>query len=188
YPTLTMNDDSLEDIERGIAMVGERTGHGAQARRLLASIDAQIAAVRARLEGTRPRSVVMLVGHQPTVAVGHGSYLDDLLRLAGGDNIADVVPQGWPHLSLEYIIAMRPQVILDGQMGSDASSPAGFWSRYPEIPAVRNRRVFGYPQDPVLHPGPRVGQTLEILARLIHPERFAAPGDTPAQPVSKDER
>jgi iron complex transport system substrate-binding protein len=169
-------------------MVGERTGHAAQARRLLASIDAQIAAVRARLEGVRPRSVVMLVGHQPTVAVGHGSYLDDLLRLAGGDNIADVVPQGWPHLSLEYIIAMRPEVILDGQMGSDASTPVGFWSRYPEIPAVHERRVFGYPQDPVLHPGPRVGQTLEILARLIHPERFATPGDSRPQPVSKDDR
>lgn len=184
YPTMTVGDESLEDIERGIAMVGERTGRAAAARRLLASINAQVAAVRARLRGVRPRSVVMLVGHQPTVAVGRGNYLDDLLRLAGGDNIADPIRQGWPHVSLEYIIAMRPEVILDGQMGTDALTPAGFWARYPEVPAVRDRRVFGYPDDPVLHPGPRVGQTLEILARLIHPERFAAPNDLqpPAAP------
>jgi ABC-type Fe3+-hydroxamate transport system substrate-binding protein len=68
---------------------------------------------------------------------------------------------------------MRPEVILDGQMGNDPRGPARFWWRYPSIPAVRERRVFGYPNDPTLHPGPRVSQTLELLARLIHPEAFA---------------
>ena len=72
---------------------------------------------------------------------------------------------------------MRPEVILDGAMGTDANTPSGFWSDYPTIPAVRDHRVFGYPQDPMLHPGPRVWQSLEILARLIHPEAFA-PSDT----------
>ena len=45
-------------------------------------------------------------------------------------------------MSLEYIIALTPDVILDGQMGSDPHSPAGFGSRYPDIPAARNRRIF----------------------------------------------
>ncbi len=188
YGTMTVNDDSLAGIERSIALIGARTGHAAAARRLLASINARIDAVRARLQGVAPRTVVMLVGHQPTVAVGRGTFLDDLLRLAGADNIADLAPQSWPHLSLEYIIAMRPKVILDGQMGSNASTPAGFWSRYPTIPAVRDHRVFGYPDDPVLHPGPRVAQTLEILARLIHPERFIG-ADGSAQDITrKDDR
>jgi cobalamin transport system substrate-binding protein len=117
----------------------------------------------------------MLVGHQPIVAVGRGTYLDGLLHLAGGDNIADRSDQGWPHLSLEYIIAMRPEVILDGAMGSDARTPSGFWARFPNVPAVRDRRVYGYPQDPILQPGPRIWQSLEILARRIHPEAFVAP-------------
>lgn len=173
YPTLTIDDDTLDGIERGIALIGARTGRRWAARELLGSIRARIEAVRTRLRGVRPRSVVMLVGHQPIVAVGRGTFLDDLLRLARADNIADRAPQSWPRLSLEYIIAMRPAVILDGQMGNDATTPAGFWSRYHSIPAVRDHRVFGYPQDPVLHPGPRVGQSLELLARLIHPEAFA---------------
>jgi iron complex transport system substrate-binding protein len=188
YATMTVDDDSLAGIMRSIELVGARTGRAEAAHRLLASINARIGAVRARLKGVKPRTVVMLVGHQPTVAVGRGTYLDDLLRLAGADNIAELAPQSWPHLSLEYIIAMRPEVILDGQMGSDASTPAGFWSRYPTIPAVRDHRVFGYPEDPVLHPGPRVGETLEILARLIHPERFAATGALQPSTVRKDDR
>lgn len=188
YATMTVDDDSLAGIEQSIESVGVRTGHAEAARRLLATIDARIDTVRARLKDVQPRTVVMLVGHQPTVAVGRGTFLDDLLRLAGADNIADLARQSWPHLSLEYIIAMRPEVILDGQMGSDAGTPGGFWSRYPTIPAVRDHRVFGYPDDPVLHPGPRVAQTLEILARRIHPERFAAADDSQPGGARKDDR
>ncbi|HVB78667.1 MAG TPA: ABC transporter substrate-binding protein [Candidatus Binataceae bacterium] len=174
YPTLTVDDNSLDGIERSITLIGARTGEPEAARRLLGAIQAHIEEVHTRLEGTSPRTVVMLVGHQPMVAVGRGTFLDDLLRLAGGDNIADLARQNWPQLSLEYIIAMRPEVILDGAMGSDANTPAGFWARYPTIPAVRDHRVFGYAQDPMLHPGPRVWQSLRILARRIHPEAFAA--------------
>ena len=67
---------------------------------------------------------------------------------------------------------MRPEVIIDGQMGTDPQSPTRFWDAYPTIPAVRNHRVVGYPEDPTLHPGPRVGATLEMIAKLIHPEAW----------------
>jgi iron complex transport system substrate-binding protein len=173
YPTMTVNDSSLDGIEQSITLIGERTAQAQAARRLLGAIQAHLDEVRARLKNTRPRTVVMLVGHQPMVAVGRGTFLDDLLHLAGAHNIADLSPQAWPRLSIEYIVAMRPEVILDGEMGNDATTPAGFWARYPTIPAVRDHRVFGYPQDPMLHPGPRVWQSLEILARRIHPEAFA---------------
>jgi iron complex transport system substrate-binding protein len=173
YPTMTVNDSSLYGIEQSITLIGERTAQDQAARRLLGAIQAHLDEVRARLKNTRPRTVVMLVGHQPMVAVGRGTFLDDLLHLAGAHNIADLSPQAWPRLSIEYIVAMRPEVILDGEMGNDATTPAGFWARYPTIPAVRDHRVFGYPQDPMLHPGPRVWQSLEILARRIHPEAFA---------------
>ena len=178
YPTMTVNDDSLDGIDQSIALIGARIGEEESARRLLGAIQAHIDEVHARLAGTKPRTVVMLVGHQPMVAVGRGTFLDDLIHLAGGDNIADLAAQSWPRLSIEYIIAMRPEVILDGAMGSDANTPAGFWARYPTIPAVRDHHVFGYPQDPMLHPGPRVWQSLEILARRIHPEAFAAASNT----------
>jgi cobalamin transport system substrate-binding protein len=182
FPTLMVRDDSLEGIQNGIARIGERIGRADSARRLLARIRTHTAAVRARLKGVVPRPVLMVVGHQPMVAVGRGTYLDELLKIAHAVNIADRSPESWPRLSVEYIIAMSPQVILDGQMGSDPESPGSFWARYPTIPAVKNRRVCGYPQDPVLHPGPRVWQSLEILASLIHPNAWRSSAD--ANPAS----
>ena len=171
--TLMVDDGSVAAIEASIQKIGDAVGQPHAARDLVAQIRSRINGLEERLSAVQPRRVLMVVGHQPLVAVGPGTYLDELLALARARNIADLSAQSWPRLSLEYIIASRPEVILDGQMGTDPHAPARFWARYQSIPAVRQRRVFGYPDDPTLHPGPRVPQTLELIARLIHPEAFA---------------
>jgi iron complex transport system substrate-binding protein len=173
YPVLLVSDDSLDEIESSIETVGARIDRKPEARRIVAQIESQIAAVRQRLANVKPRRALMLVGHQPIVAVGAGTYLDQLMRIARADNIGAAAGEQWPHLSIEYIIAMRPEVVLDGSMGSDQSSSSEFWKRYPQIPAVRDNRVLGYAEDPMLHAGPRVGDSLEIIARMIHPEAWA---------------
>ncbi|HEY6393852.1 MAG TPA: helical backbone metal receptor [Candidatus Binataceae bacterium] len=175
YPFLMISDDSVEQIEKSIEAIGARIGRAEQARESIDRIHRQIESVRERLTNSRDERVLMLVGHQPMIAVGRGTYLDDLLKLARADNIAAVSPETWPRLSVEYIIAMHPDVILDGQMGDDPASPAKYWQRYATIPAVQNHRVYGYPQDPVLHPGPRIGASLEVIAQMIHPGAWQRP-------------
>ncbi len=157
YPVLLVRDGSLEEIDNSIEAVGARIGREAEAHHLVAQIRAQIAAVRERLATAKSERALML---------------DELLQIAHAENIAAAANEEWPHLSMEYIIAMRPEVILDGSMGNDPSSSSNFWEKYPTIPAVRERRVFGYPENPILHSGPRVGQSLEMIARMIHPEAW----------------
>jgi len=178
--TLLSGDSSLEEIERSILSIGNRVGRRRDAQRLLDEIHARMKRVTHRLEGAPQVAVLMVVGHEPMVAVGADNYLGELIVLARGDNIASQSAQAWPRLSMEYIIAMRPQVILDGQMGSETAAPAGFWSKYATIPAVREHRVYGYPIDPILHPGPRVWQSLEIIAARLHP-RVMNPPDAVTQ-------
>jgi iron complex transport system substrate-binding protein len=179
YRTLMVDDNSIAGIEASIRTVGDAIGRAREAQALLDRTQLKMEAIEERLRGVSERSVLMVVGHQPMVAVGTGTYLDELLTMARATNIAASAAQAWPRLSIEYIIATRPEVILDGQMGSDPGSPSSFWAKYPTIPAVRAHRVVGYPEDPTLHPGPRIVQTLEILARLIHPEAFAREPDAP---------
>lgn len=176
---LLVNDDSLSGIDQSIQKIGAATGHAVQSRELLNSMHLRMRAIVQRLKGAPPCKVLMVVGHDPLVAVG-GGYLEQLLRMADCVNIGAGLGVQWPRLSMEYIIAMGPDVILDGQMGTDPKSPGGFWSRYPNLPAVRNHRVFGYAQNPVLRPGPRVARTLEIMASLTHPERFGKAEISPA--------
>jgi len=177
YSVLLVSDDSLQQIEASIEKVGARVDREDDAHRLVAQIKAQIATVQDRLANVKPVRALMLVGHQPIVAVGPDTYLDELMHIARADNIVEAVGEQWPHLSLEFIIAMRPEVILDGAMGTDPASSSDFWEKYPTIPAVRDRRVYGYAEDPMLHAGPRVGQSLEIIARKIHPEAWRQGAD-----------
>lgn len=182
FTVLMVDDDSIAGIEAGIRTIGNAIGRAPDAHALLDRIQLKIAAIEDRLRLVPDRRVLMVVGHQPMVAVGAGTYLDELLTMARASNISATSAQAWPRLSLEYIIAMRPQVILDGQMGTDPNSPSTFWAKYPTIPAVRDHRVIGYPENPTLHPGPRIAQTLELLARLIHPEAFAGATASSAHP------
>ncbi len=178
YPTLMVKEDSLADIEQSITIIGDRTGHPRRASAIVGGIKAEIADVHKLLSCVLERRVLMLVGHKPMVAVGRGTFLDELLGLAHADNIADGLSGSWPRVSMEYVIAKRPEVILDGEMGNEPSVPSDFWGQFPMIPAVRNNHIYAYPTDPTLTPGPRVADTLMMLVRMIHPEAFKSHVET----------
>jgi ABC-type Fe3+-hydroxamate transport system substrate-binding protein len=103
--------------------------------------------------------------------------LNELIRLSGGVNIAAAADGPWPHLSIEFVLAAKPEVIIDTTMGNEEGAGAGsalaFWDAFPTIPAVKNGRVYGHRQYQLLRPGPRVAEALETIAGYIHPERFA---------------
>jgi iron complex transport system substrate-binding protein len=104
-----------------------------------------------------------------------GTYQDELITLARGDNLAASVGGAWPTLTLESIVARAPEVIIDASMGSeehpDGAAALEFWRAFPTIPAVRDRRVYGYGAYELLRPGPRVAQTLDRIAGFLHPAR-----------------
>jgi len=170
YATFTVGEGTLADIETNITRIGHRIGRDRQAAELISAIHRHFASVQARLKDADSPKVLMLVGHQPLVAVGGSNFLSELIAMAHGTNVAGNSGESWPRLSMEYVIATAPAVIIDGQMGNDAASPDNFWQQYSTIPAVEHHRLYGYADDPLLKPGPRVWQSLEILAAMIHPE------------------
>jgi len=139
---------------------------------LIEKITAQFDKVKRRIAPAPRRSTLLAVGLRPLVAVGGKNFLDELITLAGGENIAGNASQPWLNLPDEYVVAKAPQVIIQAGMGSDASRPTRQWSDLKSIPAVKERRVYTYNSDKILRPGPRIGEGLEEIARLIHPECF----------------
>jgi iron complex transport system substrate-binding protein len=170
--------DTLEQIEAAMRTIAHEAGRDAQGEALLEGLRQRMAAVRARLEGAPQRRVLMVVGQNPLIAVGSGIFLNELIIQAHGLNIAADTNQQWPRLSLEVAVAKQPEVIIDGSMGSEEKGEAqllGVWKNFPELPAVRNGRLYGRRSYALLRPGPRLAEGFEELARLIHPERFQEP-------------
>jgi len=158
----------LSSFKRIAALLGDPDA-GAT---LIEKITAQFDKVKRRIAPAPRRSTLLAVGLRPLVAVGGKNFLDELITLAGGENIAGNASQPWLNLPDEYVVAKAPQIIIEAGMGSDTAAPARHWSDLKSIPAVKERRVYTYNSDKILRPGPRIGDGLEELAQLIHPECF----------------
>ena len=122
----------------------------------------------------RPRvRAVFLFDVAPIVAAGPGSFPAELVREAGGESLITAGGQ-YPTLDVERLLALDPQVILDGSM--DASARSSRIAELREAPgwrslaAVREGRVRAVSASIALRPGPRIGEGLMAVARALHGE------------------
>lgn len=167
--------DTIGQIKDAIRTIAREAGRVSEGEQLLVAMQQQMAAIQDRLIGAPQRRVLMLVGQNPFIAVGNNIFLDELISLAHGVNIANATGRQWPHLSLEFAIANQPEVIIDGSMGSeekDKEQRLGVWRNFPALPAVKEKRVYGRHSYSLLRPGPRLAEGFEEIARFIQPERF----------------
>ena len=165
--------DTVEQTRTSIAMIAHALARDADGRKLIEQFDARLTAVRQRLRGAPLRRVLMVVGQKPLVAVGSGTFQDELIRMAGGINVAGATKLAWPHLNLEAVIAWAPQVIIDTSMGTEENPQVlKFWKQFPSLPAVREQRLHAYRSYQLLRPGPRIPEALGMIARAVHPERY----------------
>lgn len=169
----TTLDGVLADIE----LVGALTGRETSAAEITAAMRAQLEQVKTTLSAvsTRPRVFWELDATDPSkpYTIGPGNFVNDLLTLAGGDNIFATVDSPFPQVSAEQIVAADPEVILlaDAQYGVSVESVLARPGWDP-IAAVRNQRVYPIDADLASRPGPRVVEAIETIARLLHPELF----------------
>jgi len=179
------NEGSLAALRRAIARVAELLARRREGQRLLGAIDAQIERARGlakrRLQsagkdedGTdrRPR-VAVVVGREPLVLAGPGSYLGELVDICGGRNIAAAGGGRWPHVGLEAMLASQPEVIVDLSMGSERLGSRerlrSYWGRFPSMPAVAHHRLYVGAADLFQRPGPRIGEAALALVAMIYP-------------------
>jgi len=172
---LPVRCQNLQDLFSAFTAIGREVGREAEAQALVASIRGRFAQVAEALKGEpRPR-VLVVVGRTPSVvAAGRGTYLDELVSLAGATNVVGDSERPYTILSMETVLVRRPEVIVEcsgSMVGKDFTEEARqAWSRWPTLPAVSSGRVFVSTSDALLRPGPRVGEALEELVRYFHPD------------------
>ncbi len=164
---------SFDGVLAAIETLGQRTGHEAAARARIEAIERARRTVRRATAGrARPRTVFVLQ-REPLFVVGRGSFLDEMIGLAGGENLGAALGEPWPRASLEWLVAQAPEVLLDSD--DDAEPAAGFWSRWPSLPAVADHRVVAV-ESMVTLPGPDLDRALLRLARALHGDGLAVEG------------
>jgi iron complex transport system substrate-binding protein len=170
FPTYTAPTQTIEDALTAAAdlgrMLGDDPAAGDAVRRVRQGLDKV-----ARSVAPRPRpTVLFLIGLDPLMAAGPGTFVDQLLEYAGGRNTLADLQILWPNLSLEEVVRRAPDVIIIGSAG--LRDPASLGSRpgWRNLPAVRQGRVHVVDPEMVNRPGPRLHEAAAHLARLIHPD------------------
>ena len=111
----------------------------------------------------------------PLIVPGRDSLVSELIGLAGGESVTTDGGEGYPRYSLEAALARKPDVIVLASHGSERTPLSrDKWERFRQVPAIAAGRLYTIDGNLTHRYGPRIVDGLERLARLIHPEAFAA--------------
>lgn len=178
YPVYGILPKNMEGVLEAIRRIGGLVERQDEARRLVTSMRGRARAVADHVGGRPLRRTLVVVWPDPLIVAGQGSFIADLVRLAGGRNVAPPGPTRYPRMSLEAVLEADPEVIVTSSMMGEVAEAEALqvWSRWSGISAVRRGEVHAIPGDFLHRPGPRIVQGLERLARAIHPEAFLGGG------------
>jgi ABC-type Fe3+-hydroxamate transport system substrate-binding protein len=159
-PTLRVSTDALSDVARLAKLFGRLTGREREADSVSVAFDTALASASTHVAGRRPK-VLLLVWEQPPMTIGRGSFLNDLVERAGGENLFADVAATAGNVSIEAVAVRDPDLILTTTAG-----PAAFATR-PEwqvVWAVRERRFLHVTGSEFDRPSPRSPRAIRQLA------------------------
>jgi iron complex transport system substrate-binding protein len=168
-PTYVSNPRDFDGVVASVERIGDLVGEADAGRRLAATLRERTAAVGAAVAGRPSPKVFFVVGEEPLITAGKGTFVDDLIRRAGGASITADETTEWPQFSAETVVARAPDVIV---LPGSSHGVEGLPASIRETPAARSGRIVSIDGDLLMRPGPRLVDGLERLARELHPEAF----------------
>ncbi len=164
----------VEELLKTVREIGAITKKEKRALEIIAEIRAGIAEASEKTDlipEDKRVKVFLEIWHDPLMTAGKGSFVDELIKLAGGINIAHGVRRPYCNFSAEQVAAMDPNCIILAYM--DERNAAGIMETrfgWENIKAVRNGRVFNdLNPDLILRPGPRVAEGVRELQKRMYP-------------------
>lgn len=162
--TLTHRTDKVADLQRVIPVVAAALGVDSVGQRVADSVRASIDGVRALPRPRAPMRAFWHVWDAPLLTIGGGSYLSELLEIAGAVNVFADAEQPSPAVSLEEVARRNPDVILAGPNNAAKIRQSPLWQA---VPAVRAGRVLVIDTTIVGRPGVRMGEAARFLRRVL---------------------
>jgi ABC-type Fe3+-hydroxamate transport system substrate-binding protein len=162
--TLAIRDDHISDFRRTVAMLARVTGDTLAGVAIVDSVERSLASVRERPRPAKPPTVFWHMWDSPIVTIGAGSYLDELVTIAGAKNVFGDRPEPSPQVTLEEIVRRNPDFILVGPASAKALRDNALWRA---VPAVRDGRLLIVDTLLTARPGVRLGEAAHSLRALI---------------------
>lgn len=175
---LVIDPKDFDGIFRNIELIGKATGAEARARKLVDQMKADVARITNRVKGAQKVKAFYVIDatdlNNPWTA-GPGSFVDSLINMAGGENVAAKAVAPWAQFSIEQLVNADPEVIILPAKHGTAFTATEVLQGHPawrQITAVKQGRIYTIDGDLVDRYGPRIVPGLEEIAKILHPELF----------------
>ena len=166
-PSVRLNTDALSSVPRLARMLGKLTDREEAADSVAAVFDTALASATRPVRARRPK-VLLLVWEQPPMTIGRGSFLNEMLERAGGQNLFADVPGTDGVVSIEAVAARDPDLIFTTAEGPSAFATRPEWQA---VPAVREKRFLRVNGSEFNRPSPRSPLAIRELTAKLHGER-----------------
>lgn len=159
--------------------LGKLVGKEKKAKEILREVREEVVSLRRRVKHLPRVKVFIQIGAHPLFTITRFSYLNDLLKFAGGKNIAEFAEgksiangAGYTLYSRERVVQENPEVIIITHMPSGrAEAEKHVWQRYQSIEAVQTERIYILPSDNFCNPTPvNFARALSVLIKILYPD------------------
>ena len=172
------NPVDIEGMYANLRTVAALTGHTEATEDLIVSLEERVTAVSDKIATVEEKPLVFyeIDGTDPNApwTTGEGTFVDTLINMAGGQNVAAVLEGSWIQISIEELIVQDPELILLGDALWGGVTPESVAARegWGDLTAVSNNNVHPFDDNLVSRPGPRLVDGLEEMAAFLHPDLF----------------
>jgi len=165
-PTAAFRMDHITDFVRVTTQLGRLLGDTLRAHAVVDSVTSTLDRVRHATQSLERPSVFLHAWEKPLMTLGGGSFVSELVTVAGGRNIYDSLAAPSPVVTLEDVVRRNPDIVLVSPIERTNMLQSDRWRA---LPAVRNGRVLAYDTNLVARPSVKLGEAAVSLARLFHP-------------------
>lgn len=167
--------ETLAELFAAIKTIAVAAGCTDKGQQLTNALHEQLKTIRQKYNAVQKVRVLWVVENEPLRVAGRNTFVNELISLAGGENIVPESVQQYPELGGEALLGCKAEVIIHSAMGAtdlaaQQRKAEEFWSKYPAVPAVKDNRIHVIQPDNVLRLGPRVAEGAKTIAELLHPE------------------
>ena len=172
------NPVDIAGMYENLRTVAALTGHTEATEDLIVSLEERVTAVSDKIAAVEEKPLVFyeIDGTDPNApwTTGEGTFVDTLINMAGGQNVAAVLEGSWIQISIEELIVQDPELILLGDALWGGVTPESVAARegWGALTAVNNNNVHPFNDNLVSRPGPRLVDGLEEMAAFLHPDLF----------------
>ena len=167
--TLSLKIDSIAEFHRAARTIARLLGDSARGAAVSDSVEKTLRRVRSETAALPKPAVFWHIWDAPLITIGAGSYMNELIEIAGGRNVYSDMTEASATVSIEDVLKRNPEFIITGPEGSTKIKVDPKWS---EAPAVKAGRVLVADTAIVGRPSVRLGEAAVLLSRLFHPKEL----------------